>query len=75
MAPTRSKRKAKVIDGDSDSDDLHHGAYAHAPSKRAKKASATSAGRIEPTRRSERIQKQTFRFMDLPQELKDMGTF
>jgi hypothetical protein len=71
MAPTRSKRKAKVVDSDSDSDDPHHGAYAHAASKHLEKVSATSNGRIEPTRR---IQKHTFRFMDLPQELKDIGT-
>jgi hypothetical protein len=71
MADTSDKRKAKVLDSDSD-----HGcdsAYINDASKRTKKSTATAEVRNTPTtRRKDRVPRQVFRFMDLPQELRDM---
>jgi hypothetical protein len=71
MADTSNKRKAKVLD--SDSDDARDCAYINDASKRMKKATATAGVPNTPTtRRKDRVPRQVFRFMDLPQELRDM---
>jgi hypothetical protein len=71
MADTSNKRKAEVLD--SDGDDARDSAYINDASKRAKKSPATAGVRNTPTtRRKDRVRRQVFRFMDLPQELRDM---
>lgn len=62
MAGTRTKRKAN------DSDDGDE----YGKTKRTKPTEITESGSLGLLRRSERVRRRVFRFMDLPQELKDM---